>query len=98
MEKTVSLCKRRRFIFQSSEIYGGGEWVLGLRSAGLGAEAECEGALVKIDDPAAGRCGAAGSDHDHPQIGWASSNSQPESQQQAANSCLESRCPPVPSA
>ena len=37
MDKIVSLCKRRGFIFQSSEIYGGTGSVLGLRAAGRGA-------------------------------------------------------------
>ncbi|MGI6433314.1 MAG: glycine--tRNA ligase [Sphaerochaetaceae bacterium] len=38
MEKIVSLCKRRGFIYQSSEIYGGLFGFVGLRSVGGGAE------------------------------------------------------------
>ncbi len=37
MEKIVSLCKRRGFVFQGSEIYGGlkGTWDLGPRGVAL---------------------------------------------------------------
>ncbi len=53
MEKIVSLCKRRGFNFQSSEIYGGlnGFWDYGPLGAGI--EAEREGLLVALHDPAA---------------------------------------------
>ena len=50
MEKIVSLCKRRGFIFQSSEIYGGinGFWDYG--PLGMGAQAKRQGSLVAIHD------------------------------------------------
>src|ERR1700741_3232895 len=38
MEKVVSLCKRRGFVFQSSELYGGLRSGLGYRPAGAGVK------------------------------------------------------------
>ena len=46
MDKLVALCKRRGFLFQSSEIYGGLQRLLGLRPAGRRAEAERPRGLV----------------------------------------------------
>ena len=46
MEKIVSLCKGRGFIFSGSEIYGGlaNTWDYG---PGCGAEKQCEEGLVE---------------------------------------------------
>ena len=46
MEKIVSLCKRRGYVFPSSEIYGGLDLLLGLRSARRRTEAQSEDLLV----------------------------------------------------
>jgi glycyl-tRNA synthetase len=52
MEKIVSVCKRRGFIFQSSEIYGGinGFWDYG--PLGSGAKTQRQGTVVARDDQA----------------------------------------------
>ncbi len=54
MEKIVSLCKRKGFIFQSSEIYGGlnGFWDYG--PFGRRFETERKGFLVEFHDPFSG--------------------------------------------
>ncbi len=46
MDKLVALCRRRGFLFQSSEIYGGinGFWDYG--PLGNGVEAQPEGGVV----------------------------------------------------
>ncbi len=56
MEKIVSLCKRRGFIFQSSEIYGGlnGCWDYG--PLGTELKAQSERFLVAADGTRARRC------------------------------------------
>jgi hypothetical protein len=61
MEKIVSLCKRRGFIFQSSEIYGGinGFWDYGP----LGAELKRN--VKELYDPPARGCGRARCNHHH---------------------------------
>src|SRR2546427_6951458 len=43
MEKIVSLCKRRGFIFQSSEIYGGLNGFWGYRPPGAGLKPNIKG-------------------------------------------------------
>ncbi len=55
MEKLVSLCKRRGFLFQSSEIYGGlnGFWDYGP----LGVELKR-------------KCGNRGGRHGRPRLTW----------------------------
>ena len=55
MEKIVSLCKRRGFIFQSSEIYGGlnGAWDYG--PLGVELKRNLKELLVAGDRPRAGR-------------------------------------------
>ena len=68
MEKLVSLCKRRGFIFPSSEIYGGPQRLLGLRPARRRAEAEHQGRLVEGQRPGSRRHGRPRLlDHHEPQ-------------------------------
>ena len=53
MEKIVSLCKRRGFVFQSSEIYGGqaGAWDYG--PLGIELKKKYTKRMVEGNDPAA---------------------------------------------
>ena len=65
MDKLVSLCKRRGFIFQSSEIYGGTRLGVGLRSARRRAQEERQGPLVARDGPRPRRHRGARRRHPH---------------------------------
>lgn len=49
MDQLVSLCKRRGFIFQNADIYGGLQGGLRLRSAGRGTEEQPQGRVVAGD-------------------------------------------------
>ena len=65
MDKIVSLCKRRGFVFPSSEIYGGLGLELRLRPLRRAAEEQRQGPVVARDAPGARRHRRAGLG-DHP--------------------------------
>ena len=65
MEQLVALCKRRGFVFQASEIYGGLQGVYDYGPLGRRAEEQPEGGVVAFDGLRARRRGGPRLGHPH---------------------------------